>query len=355
MIAAASKTQRNGFLIGLGLLLVALMTLETSGGNYIQSIFLNLGIYIILVASLNLSNGFTGVFSLGHTGFMALGAYISAILTLTLTKKHSNLRDLPDWLAVVHLDLMIGPFPLGFLLAMLIAALIVMAIATLVGLVLMRLSGHFVAVATLGFLVIVRSVLINADEFTGGARTFTGVTHYTDLWWVYGLVVITLYVMWRLKFSAFGRAMFAQREDTAAAQSVGIVVMRPRLLAFAVSAFFTAIAGALWAHYLTSFSPKAFYFDITFRVITMLVIGGMGSVTGSVIGPVLITAITEALRIPEDATGLYGISGIVLAVLFIVIIIFRPGGLMGDREINFSAIWDWLRRPGRRREAPAAE
>ena len=200
----------------------------------------------------------------------------------------------------------------------------------------MRLSGHFVAVATLGFLVIVRVVLINADEFTRGSRTFSNVTQYTDLWWVFAWVLITLYVVWRLKFSAYGRAMFAQREDTAAAQSVGIVVMRPRLLAFVVSAFFTAVAGALWAHYLTSFSPKAFYFDITFRVITMLVIGGMGSVTGSVIGPIFITAIAESLRRLEDVTLLYGVSQIVLAVLFILIIIFRPGGLMGDREINFA-------------------
>jgi branched-chain amino acid transport system permease protein len=207
----------------------------------------------------------------------------------------------------------------------------------------MRLSGHFVAVATLGFLVIVRIVLVNADEITRGSRTFSNVTSYTDLWWVFGWMLVTLLVVWRLKFSAFGRAMFAQREDTAAAQSVGIVIMRPRLLAFVVSAFFTAVVGALWAHYLTSFSPKAFYFDLTFRVITMMVVGGLGSVSGSVIGPVLITAVSEGLRRLEDVTLLYGVSQIVLAVLFIIIIVFRPGGLMGDREINFGAVWQRLR------------
>jgi len=115
--------------------------------------------------------------------------------------------------------------------------------------------------------------------------------------------------------------------------------MRPRLLAFVVSAFFTAVAGALWAHYLTSFSPKAFYFDISFRVITMMVVGGMGSVSGSVIGPIFITAVSEVLRRLEDVTLLYGVSQIVLAVLFIIIIVFRPGGLMGDREIDFGAVW----------------
>ncbi len=337
------KLQRNGVLIVLAATVAFLIALQGSGSNFWQSIFINLGMYIILVVSLNLSNGFTGVFSLGHIGFMALGAYISAILTLPLETKHSYLPHLPPWLATTHFDLMAGSFPVGFLAATLIAGVVVMLLAVVVGLVLMRLSGHFVAVATLGFLVIVRVVLTNTPDLTRGSRTFSNVTQYTDLWWVYAWVAITLYVVWRLKFSAYGRAMFAQREDTAAAQSVGIVIMRPRLLAFAVSAFFTAVAGALWAHYLTSFSPKAFYFDITFRVITMLVIGGMGSVTGSVIGPILITAIAESLRRLEDVTLLYGVSQIVLAVLFILIIIFRPGGLLGDREINFGAIWQRLR------------
>lgn len=338
-----TKSQRNGALVVLGATLIFLAALSGSGSSFWQGIFINLGMYIILVVALNLSNGFTGVFSLGHIGFMALGAYISAILTLPLDKKGSYLPDLPGWLSTVHFDMMIGPFPLGFLLATLIAGVIVTLIAIVVGLVLMRLSGHFVAVATLGFLVIVRVILINASEFTRGSRTFSNVTGYTDLWWVYAWVIIALLAVWRLKFSSYGRAMFAQREDGIAAQSVGIVIMRPRLLAFAVSAFFTAVAGALWAHYLTSFSPKAFYFEITFRVITMLVVGGMGSVTGSVVGPVVITTIAEILRRLEDVTLLYGVSQIVLAVLFIVIIVFRPGGLMGEREIDFAGLWQRLR------------
>ncbi len=339
-MTTTSTIQRTGLAVLILIALVVLGLVNFTGGGFIQGIFINLGMYIILVASLNLSNGFTGVFSLGHIGFMALGAYISAILTLPLDKKASLLPSLPGWLAPVHMDMMVGPFPLGFLLATLIAGVLVMLLSLAVGGVLMRLSGNFVAVATLGFLVIVRVVLINADQFTRGSRPFSNVTLYTDMWWVYGWVAITLYVVWRLKFSAYGRAMFAQREDTSAAQSVGIVIMRPRLLAFAISAFFTAVAGALWAHFLGSFSPNAFYFDLTFRMITMLVVGGMGSVSGSVIGPILITAIAEGLRQYEDATQYYGISGVVLAVLFIVIIIFRPGGLMSEREIDFG----WLAR-----------
>ena len=109
-----------------------------------------------------------------------------------------------------------------------------------------------------------------------GSRTFSNVTPYTNLWWVWGWALLALYVVWRLKYSAYGRMMFAQREDPMAAQAVGIALMPPRLLAFVVSAFFTAVAGALYAHFITSFSPTVFYFDLTFRVITMLIVGGLG-------------------------------------------------------------------------------
>src|SRR3954447_10344648 len=336
-----SKAQRNGFLILAGLTLLLLSVLEISGSNFWQSIILNLGIYIILAVCLNLSSDFTGVFSLGHIGFMALGAYISAILTLPLREKGDFLPNLPSWLAGVHLDQEIGPFPVGFLLATLIAALLVSVVAWLVGRVLMRLSGHFVAVATLGFLVIVRVVLFNADAFTRGSRTFSNVTPYTNLWWAWAWALLAIYVAWRLKRSPYGRDMLAQREDRVAAQAVGIRVMEPRLLAFVVGAFFSAVAGSIYAHFVTSFSPTVFYFDLTFRVITMLVIGGMGSVSGSVIGAVLIIVVTEGLRRIEDATLLYGLSQIILAVIFLLIIVFRREGLLGQRELSLDR---WIAR-----------
>jgi branched-chain amino acid transport system permease protein len=320
-------------------LVVLLAVLQVSGLAFWQGLVINLGIYLILVLSLNLSNGFTGVFSLGHIGFMALGAYGAAILTLPLREKQEYLPNLPAWLAGVHFDFHLGPFPLGFLIATIIAALLVSLVALLVGLVLMRLSGHFVAVATLGFLVIVRVLLFNADNLTRGSRTFSNVTPYTDLWWVWAWALVTVYIVWRIKRSPYGRAMFAQREDRWAAQSIGIEVMSPRLLAFTVSAFFTAVAGSLYAHFITSFSPSVFYFDLTFKVITMLVVGGMGSVSGSILGTVLVVGLAEVLRRIEDPSQLYGMSGIVLAILFILIIIFRREGLMGQREIGLDRLF----------------
>ncbi len=326
--------QNRGPLIAILLWAVVLGLLQLSGLAFWQGMVINLGISLMLVLSLNLANGFTGVFSLGHIGFMALGAYISAILTLPLAQKQAYLPNLPAWLAGVHFDFYLGPFPLGFLLATLIAGTLVSLLAWPVGRVLMRLSGHFVAVATLGFLVIVRVILFNADNFTRGSRTFTNITPYTNLWWVWAWALITLYAVWRIKASAFGRAMFAQREDRWAAQSIGIDVMSTRLVAFVISAFFTAVAGSLYAHFITSMSPTVFYFDLTFRVVTMLVIGGMGSVSGSLVGTVFVVFIAEALRRFEDQTLLYGISQILLATIFLLIIIYRREGLLGQRELT---------------------
>ena len=196
-----------------------------------------------------------------------------------------------------------------------------------------------VAVATLGFLVIVRVVIFNADNLTRGSRTFSNVTPYTNLWWVWAWAVLTLYTVWRIKRSAFGRAMLAQREDRWAAQSIGIQIMPARLVAFVISAFFTAVAGSLYAHFITSFSPTVFYFDLTFRVITMLVLGGLGSVSGSVVGTVLVVMLAEVLRRIEDATLLYGISQIILAAIFLLIIIFRREGLFGQRELALEQLF----------------
>ena len=215
-----SSRVRDGVIL-LAALIVALALLDASGLSFWQGMAITMAIFVVLVVSLNLANGFTGVFTLGQIGFMALGAYITAILTLPLAAKRAYLPDLPAFLEQVAFDQTVGGVPVGWLVATLIAALIVAGIAALVGAVLMRLSGPFVSVATLGFLVIVRVVLFNADSFTRGSRTFSNVTSYTNLWWAWGVAVVVVYAVWRIKRSSFGRQMFAQRGDKWAAQSVG--------------------------------------------------------------------------------------------------------------------------------------
>jgi branched-chain amino acid transport system permease protein len=257
----------TGPAILLALLAVILVATAFLAGDYIQRIVIIIGINVILVVSLNLSNGFTGMFSLGHVGFMAIGAYTASVLTLPVNLKAVNLPNLPDWL---------GHVALPFLPATLMGGLIVMAVSLVMGLSLMRLKGSYISVATLGFLVIVQVVLVNWDQVTRGARIFAGVPPHTTIWNVWVWAAITVYVVWRIGVSAFGRDMRSARDNEIAALSLGVSVFRERLLAFCASAFLTGVAGSLWAHFITSFSQA-------FGVITMLVIGGLGSVSGSMI------------------------------------------------------------------------
>jgi branched-chain amino acid transport system permease protein len=301
--------------------------------SYLLRVLMVMGINIILVTSLALSNGFTGVFSLGHPGFVALGAYTAGILTLALEKKASYLPDLPGFLANTVLP---------FLPATLIAGLFCALVAFMIGIPLMRLSGNYVSVATLGFLIIVNVFLINTEELTRGARTFTGIPAYTTLWWVLGWVVVTLMILSRVAYSPAGRAMRASREDPIATQAVGIKILPTRLTAFTVGAFFAGVGGALYGHYLVSFSPAAFYISMLVAQLTMLVVGGQASLTGASLGVVIVTVLSEVLRNLERGfnigslhiPALFGASQIVLGLMFILVMVFRPQGLLGDKEVT---------------------
>ena len=300
--------------------------------DYTARILIVVCIDAILVTSMGLANGLTGVFSLGHVGFVAVGAYTSGILSLPVAAKASFLPHLPVWLAHWSLPLVPATF---------IAGLTCVVLALIVGAPLMRLSGHYVSVATLGFLVIVNVVLVNANDYTRGARTFAGVPLETTLPWAAGWMAITVVLLARIAYSPAGRAMRAVREDTIAAQAVGIAVLPTRLAAFAVGAFFAGVGGSLYGHYLGSFSPASFYFAYTFALISMLVIGGMRSLSGALLGVVVVIALSESLRNLERGFALgpvafpplYGASQIVLGLMFILIMIFRPNGLLGDREL----------------------
>ncbi|MBE3133733.1 MAG: branched-chain amino acid ABC transporter permease [Acidobacteria bacterium] len=182
---------------------------------------------------------------------------------------------------------------------------------------------------------------------------------HSTVWNVWIWASLTIFVVWRIGRSAFGRDMRSARDNEIAALSLGVSVLRSRLLAFCMSAFLTGVAGSLWAHFISSFSPKSFSFTQAFSIITMLVIGGLGSVSGSVIGVVLITVLSELLRNAERGFDLgalhvppiYGASQILMAVLFVLVIVFRPAGLMGGREVDVREILRRIARAGRRKGA----
>jgi branched-chain amino acid transport system permease protein len=289
------------------------------------------GIYAILVVSLTFSNGLTGLFSLGHPAFMMVGGYIAAILTFPVNRKGFMLPALPDWLATAELPLLPATLAGG-----LVAALV----AVVVGFPVLRLRGHYLAVATLGLIIVLRVVINNADGLTRGALGLNGIPRLTNLWWILAWLAVTLAVCWRLKHSSVGRSLMAIRENEIAAACMGVRRARSKLVAFALGAFFAGVAGALWAHLLTNLTPNSFDLALAFMLVVMVVIGGSGSLTGAIIAAGAIMLLREVLRPLEQAASAYGLVQIIIALLLIGTLLLRPQGFFGSSEPR------WL-RPGR--------
>jgi len=351
---AAAVRQGIAIAVALSLLALFVAVAERSFNAYRLQLVTLVAINGVVAVALTLTSGFTGVFSLGQIGFLAIGAYVGALLTIPPQWKDPLLLPgLPGWLA--NLDLAGWPPQAALLLACLAAGLVAALIAAIVGAPLMRLSGHYVAVATMGFLIIVNAVATNWDTVTRGARGLAQIPTVTNAWVAYAWLVVAVYAVWRLRVSPYGRAMIAARENVIAARAVGVDVLRARLLAFVVGAFLTGVAGALLAHQIGTVAPSAFYFQTTFTFIIMVVLGGMGSITGAVVGAAILTLAPEYLRDVEDGMdlgvvsfgALFGLSQIILAVGFILVMIFRPQGLFGDRELGLG----WLGRRGVRPDA----
>ena len=317
----------------------ALYILNQCLSPYYMRIINLIGINLILVVSLNLTNGFCGIFSLGHAGFMAVGAYMTAILTIPAAKKAFLLPQLPGWLAALQLP---------FLPALLLGGLAAACCAYLIGYPVLRLRGHYLSVATLGFLVIMQVCVTQLDGLTRGARGLNGLEPFTNIWWVWAGVILTVYVAVKLIHSAYGRSMVAIKEDELAAECLGVNLAAHKLLAFCISAFFAGIGGALWGHLITVITPGSLSYSQTFNLVVMSVVGGMSSISGGVVGALLMTLVPELLRNVEQGVTLfgmslpplYGLSQVILAIALILVILFRPNGLMGRQEFS----WTYFQR-----------
>ncbi|MBC9783036.1 branched-chain amino acid ABC transporter permease [Heliobacterium chlorum] len=262
-------------------------------------------INIILAVSLNIINGMTGQFSIGHAGFMAIGAYGSAIMTLKLGY----------------------PFAVGILVGAVAAALC----GILVGLPTLRLKGDYLAIATLGFGEIIRVVILNID-YVGGAAGLNGISQYTDWPWIFSLTVITVLVIKNFMTSTHGRACISIRENEIAAETMGIDITRYKVIAFTMGAFFAGVAGALHAHYFYTIQPTTFGFLKSFDILVYVVLGGLGSMTGSVIAATGLTILSAYL---QDYAEL---RMVIYSLLLIVVMLVRPQGLLGTAELSFDGI-----------------
>jgi branched-chain amino acid transport system permease protein len=292
------------------------------------------GINVILAVSLNLITGFTGQFSIGHAGFMAVGAYTSAYLTVyhAQTWEHS----LAGVIGVTAAHALI------FLFAILVGAIAAALAGLLVGIPSLRLRGDYLAIVTLGFAEIIRIVILNIDK-VGGATGFT-VPGYTNFLWVGLFAVLTIVIVYNIVHSDMGRALVSIREDELAAEAMGINTTRYKVLSFVISSALAGMAGVVFGHYTQFLSTNDFQFIRSFEIIIMIVLGGMGSLTGAVLGAIVITIMPELLRqLPGDLSQ-YRL--VVYSALLILIMLTRPQGILGTREFGLS----WLKRPQRRPE-----
>lgn len=292
-------------------------------------------INVVVVVGLYIFVGNSGIMSFGHISFMLVGAYATALLTIPVMQKKLMFPDFPHEL---HAILVAHP---GALAAALIAAAFATVLALLLGYPLMRLSAFPAGMATLSLLIITYVVAGNWTQVTGGQNTVVGVPSHATVWTTWAVGAAAIVCAYLYQRSRHGLRLRASREDEFAASACGIRLVRERWIALALSAFWVALAGAMYAYYLP-FSPDSFYLDITFITLAMLVIGGRDSLWGAVLGAVCVSALIEGLQNLESGAHVGpayialpgGTADIVVAVIMLVILILRPAGLTGGREVT---------------------
>ncbi len=281
---------------------------------YVLQVIMYVGINIILAVSLNLINGYTGQFSLGHAGFMSVGAYTAAAITLHVGPKLFSGGTT-------------GGFGVGllFLGALLAGGLLAAAAGLLVGIPSLRLKGDYLAIVTLGFGEIIRVIFRNID-WLGGSLGLNGIPPYANFFWTYGFAAITIYVVVSMVHSTYGRGFLAVHDDEVAAEAMGLNPTRYKITAFVVGAFFAGIAGGIFAHTVGSIDPRGFDFVKSIEIVVMVILGGMGNTTGVILAAILLTLLPEFLRqFAEYRMMLY-------SFLLIILMLTRPQGLFNLRR-----------------------
>ena len=286
-------------------------------GPYIHQILILVGINVILSVSLNLINGFTGQFSIGHAGFFAVGAYASAFVITTIG---DSVRSMVAFLPSTGQDAVL------LLIGILAGALLAGIAGLAVGIPSLRLRGDYLAIVTLGFGEIIRVFILNIDAI-GGSRGFTGIPRLSNFFWVYLFVVLTVITVQNLVYSSYGRAFISIRDDEIAAEAMGVDTTRFKVMSFVISSMFGGVAGGLFGHFTMYLHPNTFTFIKSFEIIIMIVIGGLGSIEGSILGAVLITVILEVFR----GFGPYRL--VIFSITLILIMIYRPQGIMGAKAL----------------------
>lgn len=317
----------------LALLFLVVGELMIDGGmvsRYQTGVLEQVGIYIIMAVSLNIATGYLGQLPLGHAGFMSVGGYSCAIFIINMMPAFGlTTRDMASMASPAAL----GLFVLGILFGGVCAAIC----GVIIGIPALRLKGDYLAIITLGFAEIIRVVMNNIDgllgfELTGGAKGLSGIPGYTNFLNVFAVVIVTLFLIHTMMKSRHGRAILAIRDNEIAAEASGVNTTYYKTLAFVVSAFFAGVGGALYAGCIGVMDPSKFGFMKSVEILVMVVLGGMGSMLGSVISATVLTILPEALRAFSDYRML------AYAIVLILVMIFRPQGLLGSYDFSLSRV-----------------
>lgn len=337
---SAQIKKYKGILIVLALALVVILIADLTVDSYLRRILNLCAIYTILGLSMNLVNGFTGLFSLGQAGFMAIGAYCVAIFTVPPDARAAVFYLTPQapWLANIHLP---------FVAALILGGVMSAVIAFFIGAPVLRLKGDYLAIATLGFSEIIRIVFTNTQSITNGALGIKNIPTIRSLWWTFGIAIVVIIFMFLLINSTYGRAFKAIREDQIAAEAMGINLFGHKVLSFMIGAFLAGIGGGLFAALLGTVDPKQFYFTLTYNFLLIIVLGGMGSISGTIISAFIVTAGLEWLRWLDEPVAILGweipifrpgLRMVVFSLLLMGIVLFWSRGLMGNKELSWSMV-----------------
>lgn len=321
----------NKTLIMVAITIVGLFICNRVLDDYKLRIINLCGIYIILGLSMNLINGFTGLFSLGHAGFMAVGAYTVGILTMPIPMKEMNffMKPIVPFLANVEW---------GFFPALLMGGIIAGLFGFLIGAPVLRLTDDYLAIATLGFAEIIRVVFTNTQSITNGALGLKGIPNNTNVWWSWGLALLTIGFIVFLMDGSYGKAFKAIREDEIAARSMGINLFKHKVMSFTFGSFLAGIGGGLLAALLGTIDPNMFRIVLTFNILLIVVLGGLGSIKGSVISAIIVTVMMETLRFLDQSInlgfiqikGIPGMRMVIFSIILMVVVIFRKEGLLKE-------------------------
>lgn len=315
-------------------LIVAGILVHFLGSSLVVNVYTYFCVTLVMVLGLQIFMGNSGVLSWTHVGFMGVGAYATGILTTAPMAKKLLVSSMYPALVELHLPVLPSIF---------IGGLVAAAIAAIIGYPLMRLSDFAGVITLFATLIVFHVVMTQWDNVTNGPRTFSGLPHFTSLTVALIAAIIAVVVALWFRDSSLGLRLRATRDDRYAAQSIGINMVYTRYLTFILSAGIAGIGGGIWALFITSFSPQSFYITEMFMLLSMLVIGGQGSISGAVVGTTVVTLAREVLRQVEAIVNnahtvpfeVYGLTEITMAVLMVIVLIWRPVGIVGGREITW--------------------